>query len=279
MRISYNEATAMGCSTLWDDLILCEQTGFEFIELRLDMLSEFEKEHSYREIASFFQDSVIKPSFLNALYLFDGLSVKSEAKRTKEFLKLFDHACEIASHIGIPGFIIVPPFTDDGSPYPITQDTPKRVAEILNELAGKANGLILALEPVGAKKCSLPTITSCKEIIALSGLKNVGLAVDICNIFQFNEGEGVLQELAEIEADDVSIVHICDYDKTPFSTATREERCFCGTGLLPIAEYISTLKAIGYDGAVSIELFRPEYYKWPNSTVIRKAFETTKAFL
>ena len=279
MKISYNEATAMGCSSLWEDLVLCEKAGFKFIELRLDMINEFEEKRPISEIVSFFQDSAIKPSYLNAVYLFDGLGTKGDSQKTDEFLKVFDHSCEIAFQIGAPGFIIVPPFTADGSPYPITQDTPKRVAEILNKLACTANGLQFALEPVGAKKCSLPTITSCKETISLSGLRNVGLAVDICNIFQFNEGKGVLQELAGLEADDICIVHICDYDKAPFSTAVREERCFCGTGLLPITEYINTLKGIGYHGVVSIELFRPEYYTLPNSTVIERAFETTNAFL
>ena len=40
MLISYNEACARDCSTLEQDLELCERAGFDCIELRLDMLRD-----------------------------------------------------------------------------------------------------------------------------------------------------------------------------------------------------------------------------------------------
>ena len=40
MKTSYNEACARDCSTLEQDLSLCEKAGFDYIEIRLDMLSE-----------------------------------------------------------------------------------------------------------------------------------------------------------------------------------------------------------------------------------------------
>lgn len=38
MKTSYNEACARDCSTLEQDLSLCEKAGFDYIEIRLDML-------------------------------------------------------------------------------------------------------------------------------------------------------------------------------------------------------------------------------------------------
>ena len=46
MKISYNEATAKGCSSLALDLELCEKAGFDYIEIRLDMLGDYLKEHT-----------------------------------------------------------------------------------------------------------------------------------------------------------------------------------------------------------------------------------------
>ena len=40
MFISYNEACARDCSTLEQDLVLCEKAGFDYIEIRLDMLTD-----------------------------------------------------------------------------------------------------------------------------------------------------------------------------------------------------------------------------------------------
>ena len=41
MFISYNEACARDCSTLEQDLVLCEKAGFDYIEIRLDMLTDY----------------------------------------------------------------------------------------------------------------------------------------------------------------------------------------------------------------------------------------------
>ena len=41
MKTSYNEACGRDCSTLEQDLALCEQAGFDYIEIRLDMLRRY----------------------------------------------------------------------------------------------------------------------------------------------------------------------------------------------------------------------------------------------
>ena len=41
MKTSYNEACARDCSTLEKDLALCEKAGFDYIEIRLDLLRGF----------------------------------------------------------------------------------------------------------------------------------------------------------------------------------------------------------------------------------------------
>ncbi len=46
MLISYNEACAKDCSTLEQDLELCERAGFDCIELRLDMLRVSSREYA-----------------------------------------------------------------------------------------------------------------------------------------------------------------------------------------------------------------------------------------
>ena len=53
MFISYNEACARDCSTLEQDLVLCEKAGFDYIEIRLDMLTDYLKRHTVEELAAF----------------------------------------------------------------------------------------------------------------------------------------------------------------------------------------------------------------------------------
>ena len=70
MFISYNEACARDCSTLEQDLVLCEKAGFDYIEIRLDMLTDYLKRHTVEELAAFFCTSRLKPHAFNALYLY-----------------------------------------------------------------------------------------------------------------------------------------------------------------------------------------------------------------
>lgn len=65
MFISYNEACARDCSTLEQDLVLCEKAGFDYIEIRLDMLTDYLKRHTVEELAAFFCTSRLKPHAFN----------------------------------------------------------------------------------------------------------------------------------------------------------------------------------------------------------------------
>ena len=96
MFISYNEACARDCSTLEQDLVLCEKAGFDYIEIRLDMLTDYLKRHTVEELAAFFCTSRLKPHAFNALYLYpEFLSEGDDEARQKELLEEFRLGCEV----------------------------------------------------------------------------------------------------------------------------------------------------------------------------------------
>jgi len=41
MKLGFNEATCMKHSSLQADLELCEKNGYDYIEIRLDMLADY----------------------------------------------------------------------------------------------------------------------------------------------------------------------------------------------------------------------------------------------
>ena len=69
MKTSYNEACARDCSTLEKDLALCEKAGFDYIEIRLDLLRGWLKEHTVEQLKEFFETHRLKPHAINAVYL------------------------------------------------------------------------------------------------------------------------------------------------------------------------------------------------------------------
>lgn len=50
LKLGYNEATCKENSTVEKDLALCEKYGYDYIELRLDMLKDYLQTHTVEEI-------------------------------------------------------------------------------------------------------------------------------------------------------------------------------------------------------------------------------------
>ena len=46
LKLGFNEATCKENSSVEQDLELCEKYGYEYIELRLDMLKDYLKDHT-----------------------------------------------------------------------------------------------------------------------------------------------------------------------------------------------------------------------------------------
>src|SRR3989304_63733 len=107
MKISYNEATAMGCSTLENDLILCEKIGYDFIEIRLDMLRNYLKKYSIKDLKSFFDNNRNKPHAFNALFN-SNFCDDTSWKLVREDFMLASKTCE---KIGSQYIVVVPTIT------------------------------------------------------------------------------------------------------------------------------------------------------------------------
>ena len=149
MFISYNEACARDCSTLERDLELCEKAGFDYIEIRLDMLGEYLKHHTVEQLQAFFKTSRLKPHAFNALYLYpEFLGENDDEARQKALLEEFRLGCEVGRAIGSHYFIIVPPLQRDpaGGPYMgAWEDTFANCVRILRELSDRAQAYLSQL--------------------------------------------------------------------------------------------------------------------------------------
>jgi len=49
--------------------------------------------------------------------------------------------------------------------------------------------------------------------------------------------------------------------------------------VIPLREIAGALKSIGYNGAVSIELFRPDYWKWDAKKLAYQSKKRTEDIL
>ena len=77
----------------------------------------------------------------------------------------------------------------------------------------------------------------------------------------------------------IGIFHVNDYPKKDRDTISDADRVYPGDGVAPLGEIFQPLRAIGYRGYLSLELFNREYWKQDGLTVAKTGLEKMKAAL
>ena len=284
MLISYNEACALHCSTLEQDLVLCEKMGYDCIEIRLDMLSDYLKTHTVEDLVNFFKTSHLRPHAFNALYVYPEMfSEQDDLQRREALLEEFKLGCEVGKAIGSHYFIIVPPLQRDpnGGPFVGTrEETFQNCVRILNHLADLAEpyGMNLCFELVGFERSSVRSVEDANAIVTAVNRPNVGFVFDSYNIY-LNGGCNDFSSLKQVDPKKIFAVHMMSGDDVPACDRGQDKRCFCDHGVVDIDGFLHTLKEIGYQGMVSVETFRPGYWQEKPDWVIENGYQTTHAAL
>lgn len=281
MKLSYNEATAKGCSTLAKDLELCEKAGFDYIEIRLDMLRDYLIDHTLEELTDFFKTHRLKPHAMNALYLYsDFLSDSDDLDRQKVLMDEFLFGCTVSKAIGNNYFIIVPPLQRDplGGSYKGNEEkTFTDCVRILRRLGETAEeyDIKLCFELVGFNRSSVRSISAADRIIRAVDRANVGFVFDSYNIY-LNGRLNDFRELRTVEPEKIFAIHLMGGLDVSEEEMGQDKRCFCDTGVINIDNFLKNLKGTGYQGMVSVETFNPEYWSRNPELVIKEAYQTLK---
>ncbi|MCL1835388.1 MAG: sugar phosphate isomerase/epimerase [Oscillospiraceae bacterium] len=293
MLVGYQEGTGIGCadSTLEKDLLLCEEAGFDIIEIRYDALARYLVTHPLGELKAFFAGSRIKPRCIGGHFILpDDLAGRDRAgkERDSSLITRFIAACHIAEQIGDRSFLVVNHILQERSPegmmldvldrdypYPREQVT-EFSSRILKKLCAVAAdyGISIAWEPVCGRGSSVRTMDHAMEIVEATGCSNVGLCLDSFNQY-INGKNNDFSIYKDIPPEKIITVHINNCDDEPLGVLSPQHRRFADSGAIDLDNFLSNLGEIGYEGPVSVETLRPEYYSWPIEKVIKEAYRTT----
>lgn len=269
MKICFNQATTMKHSTLESDLAACEKTGYDLIEIRLDKLRDYLTRHTIEELGEYFRAHRIKPYAFNAL---EFINFRDEAGFA-DIMEGLRFCCEAGAVIDCHKVVIVPTFNvGDKTITEIRKET-VRVIHIMADYAEKF-GMNLAFEFVGYPDCSVNTFGQAYDIVKTVDRKNVGIVLDC---FHFHAMGSRIEDLKKADAKKIFIFHLDDSEELPVGAARDNNRLMPGEGAIDLPLIFGTLKELGYDSMVSIELFRPEYWEWPDEENIRVSYEKTCA--
>lgn len=274
----------MNCSSTNQDLSLCEKAGFDYIELRIDMLKKYLEEYSIKDLKDFFKKSSLQPHAFNAIYIYpEFLSEKDDIVRQAELLSDFMLCCKVGKEIG-SNYIIVVPFLGDGLPneyykgsWDETYNESTRILERLAKIA-KVYDMNLCFEVVGLNKSSVKSVEEAKEIVEAVNLDNVGYVFDIYNLYLHTKSNDY-SSMKLVEPEKIFAVHVNNADEVELDLMGQDKRRFVDEGCLDLQAFYQVLKEINYDSIISIETFRPEYWEKSAQWVINESYKTTNRSL
>lgn len=134
----------------------------------------------------------------------------------------------------------------------------------------------LGVEPVlefWGRAPVLHSVAEAKTVLHKSGLVRAGMLLDL---FHMYTGGSSVEDVAALPGDRVGLVHINDYPADPPRETIRDsERVMPGDGVGPVLDFYRALARIGYEGYLSVELFRPEYDAGSAAGVAKEARDKT----
>ena len=202
------------------------------------------------------------------------------AAERRNVLARLEWACAAGERLGCPTVVLVPTIREGLERDARRSEIDRDCAEVLRECAqiARDHGMGVALEPVGFQSSAVRSLEQAWRIVRDIGADNIGLAVDTFNVYVCDAWKDITV-LREIPVEKIHVVHIADSEDAPLNLLEQASRLWPGDGLIPVDSIISTLRENGYNGLVSLELFRPEYWKMSAEDVIRTGREKSSRFL
>jgi 2-keto-myo-inositol isomerase len=253
MKIAINGATTM-TADLETDIRSAGAAGFELVELRSNKLYDYLETHTVDDLKALLAEAGVGVLSINTLEHITWRSDEDYAAIKEECAKL----SEISAAIGCPYVLAVPGALRQG---PKTeQETIAESVQVLNELADIAEpfGIRIGFEFLGEAGNSVTTLDLGSRIVDLVGRESVGNVIDT---YHFYAGGSSFEAIDRLDPKKLFILHVNDAEDLPKEELNDSKRLYPGLGILPIKEIKERLDAIGYDGPVSVEIFRPEYWE------------------
>jgi 2-keto-myo-inositol isomerase len=159
--------------------------------------------------------------------------------------------------LGCPYLVVAPGISPRGVR---ADDVRKETVKVLRSLADEVAPyqVSLAFEPQGFHWSSVRTIGAAWDIVKEVNRAEVGLAIDMVH---FALSESPLTDLDRLSGDKIFLVQVADMEPLQTEMAGDVYRVMPGKGAIPLANICSHIKAIGYDGAFSLELYHPALWE------------------
>ena len=268
MELGLNGATTLKAD-LATDIAVAGKAGFDFIEIWAAKLMGYLGRGGLPALTRDLKHAGVRAATLNSV---EHVTFNDPSGHVR-MLEDFQRFCRVAEAINAETVIVVPSPRPRGVSLAVIERESIRVLRELSAIA-KPFGVRLAYEFLGFADCTVNTLAQCAAIVEKVARPNVGLVLDT---FHFFAGGSSLASIRAVNPGKIFIVHINDVERAPRRKMHDALRLYPGKGILPLASILRALKAIGYMGGISVEIFRPQYWSRPPLQVAREARKTAVA--
>ncbi len=260
MRTSLNTATTRG-KPLDDDIRLCGEVGFEGIEIDTGKIEEYtEAGGTVAELRELLDESGVECVGLMAFAFTPFSDNEEELERVRRW-------APVCRDLG--GGLLLAYIAEQPQAQMPRDEVIEQAAYAATSYAEVAHdfGLKVALEPIGGREF-MGGPDDALAVVDEAGHPALGIMVDT---FHYYKSAVEPERVAEIPAEQMLIVHINDAENLPRESLTDANRLYPGGGVLPLHGYLDALEQAGYDGFLSVEIFREEYWLDEHESIISNA--------
>jgi sugar phosphate isomerase/epimerase len=249
MKPCISEATTLPCS-FEQDVVAYADAGCAALEVWLTKLETHLESHSAADTKQLLADR----GLTLAAAAYQGGLLLSQGEQRKAHFDHFRRRLDLCQQFGIPTLLVVADFAEA-----VDATSLGRAVVSLRQAAQWAAGygVRLALEFRGTSTfCT--SLDTALALVAQCGEPNVGVNFDV---FHYYTGPSKPEDLELLTPATLAHVQLCDLAGVPRELATDADRVLPGDGDFRLGPILERLRALGYDGWVSLELMNPTLWK------------------
>ena len=267
MRLGFNGATTQ-TADLATDIRVAGQAGYDVVELRDDKLDRFLAQGSLDDVRRMLREAGVVAWTINAISRVgvDGAAGTERAVARCRELSRYAQAIEC------PWVLVVPGPTEGRTDAQVMSDTVATLREMAD--AAVEFGISVAFEFMGFPWAAVRDVAGAWAVVQETNRPNLGIIVDTAH---FYAGGSTLESIRQVNPEQLVVLHINDVEDVAKPAITDGHRLYPGEGVIPLLDILGTVRVTGWDGVLSVELFREDYWRQDPLAVAREAKARTMA--